>query len=199
MLGHASSHGRTDERTDRRIGWRTNRRTQVTTIPPPALRPWCKWCLRQSYSITVAASVCMYISLSRFMKVPTCVIFLITDFHVGHTNTEIEFHLPPGMSVTAVCHGGRTSIAIHGITGLVRVVARVCTALYSWAEESNVGVVCKRKALISHMMTSSNGTIFRVTGPLCGEFAGQRWIPRTKASDAELWCFLWFANEQTVE
>ena len=31
----------------------------------------------------------------------------------------------------------------------------------------------------------------RVTGHLCGEFTGHRWIPRTKASDAELWCFLW--------
>ena len=39
------------------------------------------------------------------------------------------------------------------------------------------------------IMTSSNGNIFRVTGPLCGEFADLRWIPRTKASDAELWWF----------
>ena len=45
------------------------------------------------------------------------------------------------------------------------------------------------------MMTSSNGTIFRVTGHLCGEFTGLRWIPRTKASDAELWCFIWSATE----
>ena len=45
------------------------------------------------------------------------------------------------------------------------------------------------------MMTSSNGTIFRVTGHLCGEFTGPRWIPSTKASDAELWCFLWSASE----
>ena len=37
------------------------------------------------------------------------------------------------------------------------------------------------------MMTSSNGNIFRVTGHL--------WIPRTKVSDAELWCFLWSAPE----
>ena len=43
------------------------------------------------------------------------------------------------------------------------------------------------------MMMSSNGNLFRVTGPLCGEFAGH------KASDAELWCFLWSAQEQTVE
>ena len=40
------------------------------------------------------------------------------------------------------------------------------------------------------MMTSSNGNIFRVTGPLCGEFTGHWWIPLTKASDTELWCFL---------
>ena len=45
------------------------------------------------------------------------------------------------------------------------------------------------------MMTSSNGNIFRVTGHLCGEFTGRRWIPRTKASDAELWSFLWSAPE----
>ena len=37
-------------------------------------------------------------------------------------------------------------------------------------------------------MTSSNGNIFRVTGHVCGEFTGSRWIPRTKAGDAELWC-----------
>ena len=40
------------------------------------------------------------------------------------------------------------------------------------------------------MMTSSNGNIFHVTGHLCVEFTGLRWIPRTMASDAELWCFL---------
>ena len=49
------------------------------------------------------------------------------------------------------------------------------------------------------MMTSSNGNIFRVTGPLCKEFTGHRWIPLTKASDAELWCFLWYSPNQTVE
>ena len=35
------------------------------------------------------------------------------------------------------------------------------------------------------MMTSSNGNFFRVTGHLCGEFTGTRWVPCTKASDAE--------------
>ena len=45
------------------------------------------------------------------------------------------------------------------------------------------------------MTSSSNGNIFRVPGYLCGEFTGPRWISRTKASDAELWCFLWSASE----
>ena len=45
------------------------------------------------------------------------------------------------------------------------------------------------------MMTSSNGNIFRVTGHLCGEFTGPRWIPHTKARDAELWYLLWSAPE----
>ena len=33
---------------------------------------------------------------------------------------------------------------------------------------------------VSSMMTSSNGTIFRVTGPLCGEFTGHGEFPSQK-------------------
>ena len=43
-----------------------------------------------------------------------------------------------------------------------------------------------------HMMTSSNGNI------LCGGFTGHRWIPHSKSSDAELWCFLWAAPKPTL-
>ena len=49
------------------------------------------------------------------------------------------------------------------------------------------------------MMMSSNGNIFRVIDPLCGEFTGHRWITPTKASVAEFWYFLLSATEQTVE
>ena len=48
-------------------------------------------------------------------------------------------------------------------------------------------VIGNRHTCSSLMMTSSNGNIFHVTGPLCGEFSGHRWIPLTKASDADLW------------
>ena len=48
-------------------------------------------------------------------------------------------------------------------------------------------------------MTSSNENIFRVIGPLCGEYTGHRWISLTNAIDADLWCLLWSAPEQMVE
>ena len=48
-------------------------------------------------------------------------------------------------------------------------------------------------------MMSSYGNIFHIAGPLRGESTGHRWIPLTKASDAELWCTLWSAPEQTFE
>ena len=55
------------------------------------------------------------------------------------------------------------------------------------------------------MMMSSNGNIFHVTGLLCEEFTGHWWIPLTKASDVELWCFLcswtngWENNQDTSD
>ena len=48
------------------------------------------------------------------------------------------------------------------------------------------------------MMTSSNGNIFRVTD-LCEGNPPLSTGNLTEASDAELWCFLWSAPEQTVE
>ena len=48
-------------------------------------------------------------------------------------------------------------------------------------------------------MALSNGNIFRFTGSLWGEAAGDRLISITKASDAELWCLLWSAPEQLFE
>ena len=46
-----------------------------------------------------------------------------------------------------------------------------------------------RSAKCVPMMTSSNGSIFRVTGPLWGASTGHRWIPFTKANDSELGYF----------
>ena len=43
------------------------------------------------------------------------------------------------------------------------------------------------------IMTLSNGNISRVSGLLWRESTGHRRIPVTKASNAELWYFLWWA------
>ena len=56
------------------------------------------------------------------------------------------------------------------------VVYKIWQAVPSMIERSLL-----MRANICIMMTSSNGNIFRVTGHLCGEFTGPRWIPRTKA------------------
>ena len=40
-----------------------------------------------------------------------------------------------------------------------------------------------------NMMTSSNGNIFRVTGPLCANFTGHRWIPSQRPVT---WNFVFF-------
>ena len=50
-----------------------------------------------------------------------------------------------------------------------------------------------------YIMTSSNGNILRVTGPLWGESTGDWWISLTKASDVGHWYFLWSVPEPTVE
>ena len=49
------------------------------------------------------------------------------------------------------------------------------------------------------MMTLSNGNIFRVTGPLWGEFTGHRCILLTKKGDLELWYLVWYDPERMVE
>ena len=91
----------------------------------------------------------------------------------------------------------------------MRLFTVVFLNLYSWMQSAMHGCMYVRSVvwrvtrdyyMVSwwikvSMMTSSNGKIFRVTDHLCGEFTGHRWIPRTKASDAELWCFLWSAPE----
>ena len=60
----------------------------------------------------------------------------------------------------------------------------------SWHLKSCTSIICNSLLTLIIIMTSSNGNIFGVTGQLCGEFTGHRWIPLTKASDADFWRFL---------
>ena len=52
------------------------------------------------------------------------------------------------------------------------------------------------------IMTSLNGNIFHIAGPLWGESTGHWWIPLTKASDMELGVFFDLFSlmaKQTIE
>ena len=87
---------------------------------------------------------------------------------------------------------GGYKCAVNVCTGaIVAVLSSLASSSYSWWRhqmETNFA-----------LLTSSNGNKFRVTGPLRGESTGHRWFPLTKASDEELWCFLWCAPEQPTE
>ena len=49
---------------------------------------------------------------------------------------------------------------------------------------------CKLLALQNNVVSSAN--------KIEGEFTGHRWIPLSKARDAELWCFLWSAPDKRL-
>ena len=83
------------------------------------------------------------------------------------------------------CGGIRYSRVNHSWENFASVTFKI--TLYRYAHKDR------------NMMTSPNGNIFRVTGTLFGEFIGHRWILLTKGTDAEFWCFVWSAPEQTVE
>ena len=100
---------------------------------------------------------------------------------------------------------------IHVNLVLIRICSFICVSYHRrvtcitvhWMHYALLWVLftrcCKLKRFkLQNMMMSSNGNIFRVTGPLCGEFTGFRWNPRTKASDAELWSLLGSAPNFTA-
>ena len=81
---------------------------------------------------------------------------------------------------------GTLCLGLNNISRMTRIVT-ACLVIDSY---TNSG-------MISQDVIKWN--ICRVTGPLRGESNGHRWIPLTKASGAELWCFLWSAPDETVE
>ena len=65
---------------------------------------------------------------------------------------------------------------------------------FQWSRYQSVSA----KSIVSwwrHQME----TFFALLALCTGEFTGDRGIPRTKARDAKLWCFLWSAPELTLE
>ena len=106
------------------------------------------------------------------------------------------FHFVHGTFKSIILNGNIYLLIIFSLNWLKFRFIMIC--FWQWPGAESVGshfVNHWWSSSLMHMMTSSNGNIFRVTGHLCGEFTGPRWIPHTKASDAELWCFPWSTSE----
>ena len=105
-----------------------------------------------------------------------------------------------GIKVNPCCWKGHWT-AFHRLVFLTtdkHLQSSVLQALCQWIFLKEAGMqnlflrhnVIKYSEIMRIMMTSSNGNIFCVTGPLCGKFTGLRCISGTKASDVELWSVL---------
>ena len=108
---------------------------------------------------------------------------------INHTSGTYVIHRVVQRTAVGSCTDwGSVGLGTHhrSDTGIAPVLAKTDTTRIP------------RTPMYNYIMTSSNGNIFRVTGPLCREFTGNRWIPPTKASDSDLWCSLWSAPLQTV-
>ena len=146
---------------------------------------WNHNCHNKSYNaLYIDCSVQDY-SISRMRY---CILFPIWPYEKIH----------PFLHVTTITKSIETTVALAAT--IIHSCVSILLRLVDRCNASHQQLWC---ILLSNfqpsMLTSSNGNIFRVTGHLCGEFAGPRWIPHTKASDVELSCFLWSASEQTVE
>ena len=112
----------------------------------------------------------------------------LTNYVLGIFLKKVNNHFATIFQFTQWCQNGRFCV-------WERLFENCCIVFQIWVIFVPKHPINTRPALVQIMMTSSNGTIFRVTGPLCCQFTGHRWIPHTKASDAELWCELWSAPE----
>ena len=157
----------------------------------PSVRRWCP-CSHSERMISITRRTIQRVHWSgvfkrrssngqvspyRFSMVEGCLIIRLVYCHLEHLWLQLVSNgftsLIKYTLVLTNLHISRQTILIYGF--IAHTHTHTCTVLV--------------------MMTSSNGNIFRVTGHLCREFTGDRWIPRTKVSDAQLWCFIWYASE----
>ena len=87
-----------------------------------------------------------------------------------------------------------------------RVILQCGLLVLFWYRRISMGIKWRlmENDLVQHekwssalMVTSWHGNIFFVIDPLWGESTGV--FPQNRASNAELWCLLYFSSEQTVE
>ena len=129
------------------------------------------------------------------------------DELIGHVQALYSGDQDTHDDVTKWKHFPRYPLFVRG-TNCGAWLSLICTWTNGWAINRDASKeagqlyfdssLARRATWYFTIMTSSNVNIFRVTGNLWGESIGRRWIPLTKASDADLWCFLLSAPEQAI-
>ena len=123
-----------------------------------------KTCQDQEWGLL---KLCFFISpVGKFSYESTCQDLLITFiFHRCHHRETLTFNFYCFEHLIIILPLGKYIFTLMNMTGMLRFESLPWDVPW-W--------------VLKHMMTSSNGNIIRVTGPLCGEFTGHRWLPLTK-------------------
>ena len=110
------------------------------------------------------------------------------ELEITYTNQSCVMEVTKAKSIYRFYNASKPFSALTTITGRIITVREIinmfymahCLAASAWW---SMAPMLQYIHIQKHMMTSSNGTIFRVTGPLCGEFTGefpaQRPVTRT--------------------
>ena len=109
---------------------------------------------------------------------PTWVLSAPDGPHVGPMNLAIADNTQKHLhTFTWSLHHHRVN---HTIAPVAVKQLQIVWIIYAMNPLGTHDTTTLTESKIKPMMTSSNGNIFRDTGPLCGEFTGDRLIPRTK-------------------
>ena len=173
----------------------------------PTRRYFCKWYIVMTQRYAACMSVCCEMVCRDDLVVLYCLYVDISGSSMQQWSSTI---LPACRYVVTSGCGMRDWVLKFSIfcqvPGDLYWILPICEIIFGWQ------LMCFQEFwnTICHEMDSQcqcywrsfppvlrwpPGNIFRVTGHLCGGIHGCRWNPRTKASDAELWCFLWSPPE----
>ena len=97
---------------------------------------------------------------------------------------RMRLHGAPHVSILVIKYGADLITALHHHFVLMKKGVKPTNCMYRFVPWNAVFTTC----LFLY--------IFCITSPLHGEFTGHWWIPLTKASDTEHWCFPWSAPDK---
>ena len=98
--------------------------------------------------------------------------------HISVDSAELDYHMRSFLVIWFTNFAFNTThfnSILNFILHIRYIKQVICIEINSFCEANREAIIRYRAAI----MTSSNGNIFRVTGPLCGEFPPQRPVTRS--------------------